>query len=139
MRRLREKKILVSNYIKKIKEKNFQSDFNKWVKGVYKKTAAFELKITKGPSLSFDAVKPHQEAALDQAKNRVLVYKIVDCGYQNPFDSLCLAGVPAYVVIKYPDFFCLIDIDDWLNEKQKSDRKSLTSGRAREIATVIHI
>ena len=118
-------------------EKDFQSHFNKWIKAKFKKTAAFELKLCRGNSLPFNAVQPHQSRALYEAKNGQIIYKIPDVGYQNPLDSFCLSGVPAYVVIKYPNFFCLIDIDDWLNEVKMSDRKSLISTRAQEIASII--
>lgn len=117
-----------------MKEKDFQVTFSHWLKSVHKKTGAFELKQTKTNSLPFESVVAHQVAALRNAKNGVLVYKIPDVGYQNPFDCFCLTGVPAYVVVKYPDFFCLIDINDWIQEVKLSDRKSLTSKRAREIA-----
>lgn len=119
------------------REANFNSYFNKWLKNIYKETACFELKQTQGNSIAFNSVVSHQIEALLNAKKGVLVYKIVDCGYQNPFDTFCMAGVLAFVVIKYPDFFCLIDIDDWIDEVKRSDRKSLTSERSKEIATTI--
>ena len=119
-----------------MKEKDWQSYFNKWVKNVYKKTACFELKKATGDSLPFCAVVPHQVEALQNASNGVLVYKIPDVGYQNPFDSFCLAGVPAYVVIKYPNSFELIAIDEFIFERDRSKRKSLTALRAKEISTI---
>jgi len=120
-----------------MKEKNFQSTFNKWMKTIYKRTCCFELKLTKTNSVPFSAVVPHQVSALENAKNGVLVYKIPDVGYQNPFDGFCLASVDSFVVIKYPDFFCLIDINDWVNEDRMSKRRSLTATRAKEIATLV--
>lgn len=117
-------------------EANFQKTFNHWLKSVHKKTGAFELKQTKSQSLPFNAVVPHQVAALKNAKNGVLIYKIPDVGYQNPFDCFSLCGVDAFVVIKYPDFFCLIDINDWMQEMKLSNKKSLTSKRALEISTI---
>lgn len=119
------------------REANFQTTFNHWLKAVHKKTGAFELKQTKGNALPFCAVVPHQVQALLQVKNGTLVFKIPDSGYQNPFDGFSLTRENAFVVIKYPDFFCLIDILDWCNEVERSDRKSLTSERAKEIATII--
>lgn len=118
-------------------EANFNTLFNHWLKSVHKQTGAFELKQTKTNSLPFASVVPHQVAALKNSKNGVLVFKIPDAGYQNPFDTFSLAGVPAFVVIKYPDFFCMIDINDWLQEVKINERKSLTSIRAKEIATTI--
>lgn len=120
-----------------MKERDFQTTFNHWLKAVHKKTGAFELKQTKGNALPFTAVVPHQVQALLQVKNGTLVFKIPDSGYQNPFDVFSLTREEAFVVIKYPNFFCLIDILDWCNEIERSDRKSLTSERACEIATTI--
>lgn len=120
-----------------MKEKDFQTTFNHWVKAVHKKTGAFELKQTKTDSLPFSAVAPHQEHALINVKKGTLVYKIPDVGYQNPFDCFSMTNEDAYVVVKYPKFFVLIDIFDWLNEKERSTRKSLNSERAKEIATII--
>lgn len=117
-------------------EANFNSLFNKWVKNVFKKTAAFELKQTQGDSLPFSALQEHQAQALLQARWETFVFKIPDVGYQNPFDCFSLSGVPAYIVIKYPKFFCLIDIETFLLERDRSKRKSLTVDRAKEIATL---
>lgn len=118
------------------KERDWQSKFNQWLRNVHKRTGAFELKRAVNDSLPFDAVVPHQVEALQAAANGVLVYKIPDAGYQNPFDCFCLAGVPGYVVIKYDHGFELITIDTFLLEKSRSKRKSLTASRAREISTI---
>ena len=119
------------------KEKDFQVTFNHWLKSVFKKTACYELKQTKTDSLPFSDVKDHQIAALSLARWGTLVYKIPDVGYQNPFDCFSLTVVPAYVVIKYPKFFCLIDIDTFILERGRSKRKSLVSSRAKELSTVV--
>lgn len=119
-----------------MRERDFQSTFNKWLKTEYKKSGAFELKLAKTDSLPFSDVKDHQEAALWHTKHRQMVYKIPDVGYQNPYDCVSLVGLPAFVVIRYPEFFCLIDIDDWQKEKKLSTRKSLLSSRAKEISTI---
>lgn len=116
------------------REAKFQTIFNKWVLNVFKKTAAFELKQTVNDRLPFSRLKDHQAAALWNAKHNMLTYKLVDCGYQNPFDSVSLKCVPAYVVIRYQQFFCLIDIDAFIKEGDESEEKSLTSARAKEIA-----
>lgn len=116
------------------REAQFNTLFNKWLKNVYKKTGAFELKQTQTDSLPFSAVVDHQIQALMNAKHGILVYKIPDSGYQNPFDVFTLAGVPAYVVIKYPNIICGIDIDMFSTEKALSQRRSLTSKRATELA-----
>ncbi len=96
------------------------------------------MKLTKGKSLPFDAVQPHQVTALFNAKNGKLVYKISDESYgQKPFDSFMLVGTPAWVVIMFyargQKTFYMIDIDMWMNEEKMSERKSITEARAKEI------
>lgn len=118
-------------------ERDFVTDFNRWLRVIFRRTGAFELKATKMAHIAFDAVKSHQRDALFHAKRGGLAYKIPDDAYaQKPFDCVSLVGVPAYVVImfnaKSPHFY-LIDIDVFLDEEQKSERKSLTERRAAEI------
>lgn len=121
------------------KEKDFQTDFNKWVKANFLQTAAFELKLARGPLLPFKEVKEHQVNALYIAKHHSLVFKIPDSGFaQNPFDSFSLYQVPAYIVIMFngrQEYFYFIDVDEWLKEWQNSKRKSLTEARAFQIGT----
>lgn len=119
------------------REKSFQTTFNHWLKNVYKKTGAYELKQTTTGSLPFSAVVDHQVDALLNVRHGQFVFKIPDAGYQNPFDCFSLCEQPAYVVIKYDKFFCLISIDTWLLEKGRSKRKSLTSERAKEVSVVV--
>lgn len=107
------------------------------MKSILKETGVFELKQTEKDSIAFNAVADHQKKALMQVKHNVFFFKIPDVGYQNPFDCFCFNNAQAYVVIKYPDICCMIDIDDWVLEESISDRKSLTSQRAKEIATII--
>ena len=121
------------------KEANFQTTFNHWLKAVYKKTGAYELKQTQTDSLPFSDVKPHQIEALLAVRHGTFVFKIPDAGFQNPYDCYSMHEEPAYVVIKYPKFFCLISIDNFVAESKASKRRSLTSQRASEISVkVIH-
>lgn len=117
-------------------EAKCQTKFNHWVKNVFKKTAAFELKQTQTDSIPFSDVKPHQVEALEAVRNGVFVWKIPDAGYQNPYDSFCMSNEEAYVVIFYPKSFELIPINGFLLERERSKRKSLTYERARAISTI---
>lgn len=118
-------------------EKDFQTDFGRWLKVIYRNTGAFELKLSKTGTLPFSAVKPHQRDALFHAKRNVMAYKIPDDTYsQKPFDCFSFAGVPAFVVIMFrgkQKHFYLIDIDRWIREQNTSGRKSITEERAAEI------
>jgi len=119
-------------------EKDFQTRFTRWAKHNTKTSTAFELKLEKGTSMPFSAVMDHQITALRVAKHGVMSYKIPDVGYdQKPFDCFVLVNIPSYVVIMFykqnqKEFF-MIDVDDFIKEKETSKRKSLTEDRAREI------
>jgi penicillin-binding protein-related factor A (putative recombinase) len=117
-----------------MKEKDFQSVFNKWLKHVHKQTGAFELKLCRNRAMPYSAVAPHQIDALLNAKHGTLIYKIPDVGYQNPFDCVSLSGVPAFVVVKYTSGKAYgIDIDDFIRFRDSSSRKSLTEADALTI------
>lgn len=127
-----------------MKEKDFQTEFNKWLKYKHYKTGAFELKLTKEKSLPFDAVAPHQKTALYHAKHGNLVYKIPDESYsQKPFDCFMLVMVPAFVVVMFyvrgQKKFYMIPIDNWCDEEYKSKRKSITEEDAMRIGTVCEL
>ena len=117
-------------------EAKCQTKFNHWVKNVFKKTAAFELKQTQTDSIPFSDVKPHQVDALLAVREGNFVWKIPDAGFQNPFDSFSMYNEQAFVVIFYPKSFELIPINGFLLERERSKRKSLTYERARAISTI---
>jgi len=118
-------------------ERSFQTTFSHWLKAVHKQSGAFELKVAKKESLPFSAVVDHQIQALENVRHGTFVFKIPDAGYQNPFDCFCFNTAPAWVVIKYEKFFCLISIDTFLLERGRSKRKSLTAVRAKDIAVKV--
>lgn len=127
-----------------MKEKDFQTEFNKWLKHRHSSTGAFELKLTKEKSLPFNAVAPHQKLALQQAKHGKLIYKIPDESYsQKPFDGFMLVNVPAFVVVMFYERgqkkFYMIDIDDFLSLEQKGERKSITEEEASRIGRVCEL
>ncbi len=99
--------------------------------------AAFEIKQCQ-TSLPFVAVAEHQIDALLAVKSKQgLLYKAPDDSRSvKPFDLFYMRSALAYVVIKYPSYFHIIDVDTFLLEKQRSKRKSLTQQRAGEIAVI---
>lgn len=116
------------------REANFTTMFRHWLRKT-KMMGVFELKQTTNTSISFKAVEEHQVDALQAAQYGHLVHKISDESRgHKPFDIFSLTHVPAYVVIKYPDRFCIITIRDFLDERESSKRKSLTDWRAEEIS-----
>lgn len=107
--------------------------FRKWVEqnGM---TAVFEIKYARKDYLAFSEVAEHQVQSLFKVRHSTFVYKIPDMGEKSPFDLFSMKEMPAYIVIKYPKFFCLISIDHFVMESKKSKRRSLTSKRASEVA-----
>ena len=73
------------------------------------------------------------------AKHDRIIYKIPDLGLQNPFDSLMLVKVPAYVVILFVRrrTFVIIDIDKWLSAKGTD--KSISYEKCCEIGKAVEL
>lgn len=121
------------------REANFGVLFRHWVRSVlWLQSGAFELKQTTTGSFPFDEVQEHQLDALLAAQTNGILYKIPDDSRGiKPFDMVYLKATPSYVVIRYPDFFCLILVNVFIQEKKMSTRKSLLAFRARAIALVV--
>ncbi len=120
----------------KKKEAAFGLRFRKWIEKNPQMSGAFELKQVEGNSMPFSAVKPHQLVALFMASRNGILYKIADDSRgTKPFDYVYLRHSGAYVVIKYPDVFVLIEVRAFMDESETSVRRSLTRDRAVEIST----
>lgn len=117
-----------------MKEKDIQCVFGEknTIKGV------FELKLCKKKSIRWDAVKEHQVKALLRAKHKNLYHKISDqpifkgmktrFNSKKPFDCFNIQS-PAFVVVCFyvprkKKVCYYIDIDDYINAWDKSDKKS---------------
>lgn len=120
------------------REANFTLRFRAWLKANPMPSSAFELKQSVTNSLPFGAVQEHQRDALLACKTKGgLLYKAPDDSRGiKPFDLFLLSNSYAWVVIRYPHSFHLIDIDTFLLEEKRSTRKSLTEDRAQAISTV---
>lgn len=119
------------------REARFTVLFRHWLMANPMWPAAFELKQSTTDSISFSDVQEHQLNALLAAAGgeKGLLYKAPDDSRGvKPCDLLYLRNADAYVVIKYPPGFVLIDVDKFVEEKKKSLRKSLTWDRAQKIA-----
>lgn len=122
----------------KKREANFGKRFRAWVKAQTDlPSSAFELKQTTKNYISFSALQEHQEYALLAACGPGLLYKAPDdsCGVK-PFDFFYIKRASAFVVIKYPKGFEVIEIQNFITERERSGkRKSLTYERAQAIST----
>jgi penicillin-binding protein-related factor A (putative recombinase) len=129
-------------------EKVIQTLFSKVIET--DRNVAYELKLEKGKSMPFKAVRDDQIKALKAVKSTGLYHKIQDFPYSSAtvrfakaksFDCFTLKG-EAYIGICFyeprkPKEVILIDIDDFVKEMDKSKRKSLTKQRSVEISTRI--
>lgn len=138
-------------------EKNMQTFFKSYLeKNPPVETEVYELKICKGTAFPFDNVQPHQVAALLEASTGTFYHKIQDSPVswgadtkvrftkKKPFDCIMLKRVPAYVVLWFyhkgqKKVFIKIAIQDFIQEKNESTRKSLTESRALNIGEPLYI
>jgi len=103
-------------------------------------SCTFETKQTETDSIAFSEVKDLQIDASMSVKWSDKGYMIRNTmAAEGTPDYSFYRNSPAYIVIKYPKFWVIIDIETFTEEKKRSKRKSLTSDRAKEIAwKVIH-
>jgi hypothetical protein len=100
-----------------------------------KLSATYELKQTPSDSIPFSCLEDHQIDASMTVKWGKKGYLIRnESGTVGAPDYSYYYNSPAYIVIKYPSGFVVIDIETWTEEKKRSKRKSLTWDRACAIA-----
>ncbi len=95
------------------------------------------MKDTRGKEyLPFSAVEDEQinyALAIKHSEKGVLIRVV---GLDGQPDFIYLRKEPAFVVIKYPSKIVMVDIDAFVEERDKVKRKSLTFERAIEIGFV---
>jgi hypothetical protein len=117
-------------------EKQFQTIFGNWLKAnPPARSAVFELKLEKGKSIRFDAVREHQIQNLMAVKRGAgLYYKIVDSPMtyyggqmrftaKKPYDCQFLIGIETFVVVLFykprqPKYAIFVEPEKWI-EAQK--------------------
>lgn len=120
------------------REANFQEIFGQYIqkKGLI---GNFELKQTMENSINWnDARLMRQCESLLAAESKGYYWKHSDADPREKlFDCSNIPPIAGFVVIKYPKLFCIIPVKDFMDEKGRSERSSLTSERAIEIARVV--
>lgn len=117
------------------REANFQTVFNKYLKDA-DIVGHFELKKTTKNRIPFKCVKEHQIEGLIAAAESGFVWKYSDQDQrEKPFDCSSMPPMSGYIVIKFPGAFYLIDVLDFVFERDHSIDKSLTKARAEVICT----
>lgn len=124
-------------------EREFTTQFVKWLRAFKNTPLAFEAKVVRGKSLPFSAVKQHQKDALYAAKHNKIVWKIPDDGRQKPFDGFLLSGCDSFVVVyfvrKANKRFYMVDVDEWISYERESQRKSITEEGLQAIGIICHL
>lgn len=119
----------------KKKEADFGIKFRRWWEKSSHRSEPYELKDTRGKnSINFSELTDDQITIGLTAKSPKGVLIRIERGTIGAPDYVGLINCPHYwIVIKYPNFFCLVDIDVFITESARSKRRSLTSDRAKEI------
>lgn len=121
----------------KHKEADAGIDLKHWVEKNTPETCSLEEKHTRGKdSLPFSEVKPEQIAFALRISSEKGAW-IRTLGLNGEPDHVWLRNEPAFIVIKYPKGMVWVTINNFLYEKEKSKRKSLTWDRAKEIASIV--
>ncbi len=120
----------------KNKESQFGAVLRHWLRANPQESCTIEIKQTETDSIPFSSVKQHQlnYSMAITSDNGVLIR--VQGGNGEP-DYVYLRKLKAYIGIKYPAGFVLIDNIVFMKEKELSKRKSLTWDRAKKIADII--
>lgn len=118
----------------KQKEASFGVQFRHWILQKRLPTGAYELKQTTATAIPFSALGDDQIAYLLRIKGSKGEIVRVQ-GVKGEPDYIYMRRSSAWVVIKFPRSFHVIDIDTFLEEKKNSKRRSLTAARATELST----
>lgn len=122
----------------KKREANFGLKFRTWFEKNPRLSCSIELKDSRGKNyINFSEITDEQfKSGLANKSDKGNLMR-VSSGNIGTADYIFLRNAFAYVVIRYPQFFCLIDIETLYNEKKNSKRKSLTASRAKDIAILV--
>ena len=122
----------------KKREANFQTTFGNYLRAK-KLHCNFELKQTTTDSLYInDARLMRQCRSLIAAQTEGYYWKHSDQDQrEKPFDGSFVPPQVGYIVIKYPDFFCMILVDDFIKEVATMKGTMLHQDRAKELAMLV--
>lgn len=117
--------------------KQIETDFGlrlkKWMLKNPMFSCSLETKQTTTNSIPFSAVEDEQLAwGMAIRSDKGAMVRVI--GISGQPDYIWCRNMPSFIVIKYPDFFCIISVVTFIQEKEQSKRKSLTADRAKEIA-----
>lgn len=115
------------------REALFGLRFRHWIRSDPQSSAPYELKQTTTDALRFSELKEKQIDWLRAAKTDKGVLIRVQ-GTSGEPDYAYYSNAPAWVVVRFPTCFCIIDIDAFVKEKESGAYRTLGVARARAIA-----
>lgn len=117
------------------REANFSLKFREWIEKNPRFSCTLEIKQTTTDSIPFSDVGESQLAyGLRIKSDEGVLIRVI--GTNGEPDYIWCRNMPAFIVIKYPKGFVLIDVETFILEKNRSKRKSLTWDRAKDICTI---
>lgn len=136
-------------------EKSMQTFFGNYLKNnLPVESEAYELKITSGNILPFNAIKDHQIKALLDVEGKGLYHRLTDQPWienrpytytlKKPFDCFCLVKVKGYLILwfykpRMPKKFFKMRINDFLKLRRITNRKSMTMEMALSVSSILTI
>lgn len=121
----------------KKKEADFGIMFRKWLETHPMQSAPFEHKHTRGSDrFYYRELKDeqiHKALAAKTAKGSLIR---VEKGTIGAGDYAYYSNGPSWIVIKYPQFFVIIDIEAFVKYKDSVKSKSMTSVEALKISHI---
>ena len=121
---------------KQDQEAEFGLLFRKWInahKDYFDESCSFELKHTRGEDyLPYDELGAAQIAYASKITGEGVLVRVI--GSDGQPDYIWMRHAPSHIAIRYPKFWCVLLVGDFVWERNMGKRKSLTSARAREIA-----
>lgn len=118
-------------------EADFSLEFRNWIMENPHSSCSFEMKDSRGEfSIPFSEITEEQLNYGMQIKYKKEGVLIRQRDIDGIPDYLYFRKASAFVVIAFPNFFEMIDVETLEMEMKRSKRKSLTSFRAKELSVL---
>ena len=122
----------------KHREANFALQFRQWLRQNPRISCTFEIKDTRGKNhMNFGELTDVQRAyGMSIKSDKGTLIRVQ--GVAGEPDYVYFRNAPAYVIIRYPSGWVMIDIETLIMEDKRSKRRSLTYARAKMLSTVCY-
>lgn len=110
--------------------------FRHWIKANPRISGSYEIKDTRSKNyLNFEEVTQEQlDYGMAIKGDKGVLIRVQGNGGEP--DYVYLRNSPSYIVVRYPKCFCVIDVETFILEKGRSDKKSLILSRAKDISII---